>query len=138
MRSEEHEHRQPTALVVEDETLIAEELSERLTRMGFLVVAAVESADEALEAAVRERPDLVLMDIRLKGERDGIHAAAEIQKLVNSPVIYLTAYSDQITLNRVKETGPYGYVLKPIHERELQVTIELAMHRHAIEQQRKQ
>lgn len=126
MRSEEQ--RQPTALVVEDETLIAEELSERLTRMGFFVVAAVDSADEAIEAAVRERPDLVLMDIRLKGERDGIHAAAEIRKLVNSTVIYVTAYSDQITLDRVKETEPYGYVLKPFHEQELQVAIELAMH----------
>jgi DNA-binding response OmpR family regulator len=136
MHSEEH--RQPTALVVEDETLIAEELSERLTRMGFSVVAAVDSADAAIQAAVRERPDVVLMDIRLKGERDGIHAAAEIRKLVNSPVIYLTAYSDQITLDRVKETEPYGYVLKPFHERELQVTIELAMHRHAVDQQRKQ
>jgi DNA-binding response OmpR family regulator len=136
MHSEEH--RQPTALVVEDETLIAEELSERLTRMGFSVVAAVDSADAAIQAAVRERPDVVLMDIRLKGERDGIHAAAEIRKLVNSPVIYLTAYSDQVTLDRVKETEPYGYVLKPFHERELQVTIELAMHRHAVEQQRKQ
>lgn len=126
MRSEEQ--RQPTALVVEDETLIAEELSERLTRMGFFVVAAVDSADEAIEAAVRERPDLVLMDIRLKGERDGIHAAAEIRKLVNSTVIYVTAYSDQITLDRVKETEPYGYVLKPFHEQELRVAIELAMH----------
>ena len=78
------------------------------------------------------------MDIRLRGERDGIHAAAEIRKLVNSPVIYLTAYSDQITLNRVKESEPYGYVLKPFHEREVQVTVELAMHRHAVERQRKQ
>ncbi|SRR6266496_2050059 len=138
MHSEKRQHKQPTALVVEDETLIAEELSERLTRMGFSVVAAVDSADEAIQAAVREQPDLVLMDIGLKGESDGIHAAAEIRKLVNSPVIYVTAYSDQVTLNRVKETEPYGYVLKPFHERELQVTIELAMHRHAVEQQRKQ
>lgn len=138
MRSEEHQRRRPTALVVEDETLIAEELSERLTRMGFSVVAAVDSADAAIEAADRERPDIVLMDIRLKGERDGIHAAAEIRKLLNSPVIFVTAYSDQITLDRVKESEPYGYVLKPFHERELQVAVELAMHRHAVEQQRKQ
>jgi DNA-binding response OmpR family regulator len=128
--------RKPTALIVEDETLIAEELSERLSRMGFVIVAAVDSADDAIRAAVRERPDIVLMDIRLKGERDGIHAAAEIRRQVNTPVIYLTAYSDQVTLDRVKDTQPYGYVLKPFHERELQVTIELAMHRHALEQQR--
>jgi len=137
MVTEEHQHRQPTALVVEDETLIAEELAERLRRLGFSVAATVDSADEAIRIAVQERPDLVLMDIRLKGERDGVHAAAEIRRLVNAPVIYLTAYSDQITLDRVKDTHPYGYVLKPFHERELQVTIELAMHRHALEQREK-
>ncbi len=65
---------------------------------------------------------------------NGIHAAAEIRRLVNAPVIYLTAYSDQTILDRVKDTQPYGYVLKPFHVRELQVTIELAMHRHALEQ----
>jgi DNA-binding response OmpR family regulator len=133
----EKQQRQPTALVVEDETLIAEELAERLRRLGFSVIATVDSADEAIRLAVRERPDLVLMDIRLKGEKDGVHAAGEIRRLVNAPVIYLTAYSDQITLDRVKDTQPYGYVLKPFHERELQVTIELAMHRHALEQQQK-
>jgi DNA-binding response OmpR family regulator len=133
----EKQERQPTALVVEDETLIAEELAERLRRLGFSVIATVDSADEAIRLAVRERPDLVLMDIRLKGEKDGVHAAGEIRRLVNAPVIYLTAYSDQITLDRVKDTQPYGYVLKPFHERELQVTIELAMHRHALEQQQK-
>ena len=97
----------------------------------------MDSADEAIRIAVREKPDLVLMDIRLKGERDGVHAAAEIRRLVNAPVIYLTAYSDQITLDRVKDMQPYGYVLRPFHERELQVSIELAMHRHALEQQKK-
>lgn len=130
-----HQEWRPTALIVEDETLIAEELSERLTRMGFSVVGTVDSADEAIQLAIQERPNVVLMDIRLKGEKDGIHAAAEIRKHFDIPVIYLTAYSDQITLNRVKETEPYGYVLKPFHERELQITIELAMHRHALERQ---
>ena len=135
MSSREHQ-RQPTALIVEDETLIAEELAERLSRMGFLVVATVDSADDAVQVAVRERPDIVLMDIRLKGERDGIHAAGEIRSRVNIPVVYLTAYSDQITLDRAKHTEPYGYVLKPFHERELQITLELAMHRHALEHHR--
>ena len=137
MGSETNQNRQPTALVAEDENLIAEELAERLRRMGFSVVATVNSADEAIRIAVREKPDLVFMDIRLNGERDGIYAAAEIRRLVNAPVIYVTAYSDQIILDRVKDTQPYGYVLKPFHERELQVTIELAMHRHALEQQQR-
>lgn len=128
---------QPRALVVEDETLIAEELTDRLERFGFSVIAAVDTADEGIEIATSQRPDLVLMDIRLKGEKDGVQAATEIRQRVDIPVIYLTAYSDRITLDRAKNTNPYGYVLKPFHERELQVTIELAMHRYALDQKAK-
>jgi CheY-like chemotaxis protein len=124
---------EPRALIVEDETLIAEELKERLERFGFYVIAAVDSAEEGIQIATTERPDLVLMDVRLRGEMDGVQAAAEIRQRVDVPVIYLTAYSDHVTLDRAKHTEPYGYVLKPFHERELQVTIELAMHRHALE-----
>jgi DNA-binding response OmpR family regulator len=123
----------PRALIIEDETLIAEELSERLKRFGFEVIATVESAEEGIRVATTQKPDLVLMDIRLNGGKDGIQAATEIRERVDVPVIYLTAYSDRVTLDRAKHTEPYGYVLKPFHERELQVTIELAMHRHAIE-----
>jgi CheY-like chemotaxis protein len=129
---------EPRALIVEDETLIAEELKERLERFGFLVIAAVDTAEEGIEIATIERPDLVLMDIRLRGEKDGVQAAAEIRQRVDVPVVYLTAYSDRITLDRAKHTEPYGYVLKPFHERELQVTIELAMHRHALERKARQ
>jgi len=129
---------EPRALIVEDETLIAEELKERLERFGFLVIAAVDTAEEGIEIATTERPDLVLMDIRLRGEKDGVQAAAEIRRRVDVPVVYLTAYSDRVTLDRAKHTEPYGYVLKPFHERELQVTIELAMHRHALERKARQ
>jgi CheY-like chemotaxis protein len=129
---------EPRALIVEDETLIAEELKERLERFGFLVIAAVDTAEEGIEIATIERPDLVLMDIRLRGEKDGVQAAAEIRQRVDVPVVYLTAYSDRITLDRAKHTEPYGYVLKPFHERELQVTIELAMHRHSLERKARQ
>ena len=134
MPSEPSAQNGPRALIVEDETLIAEELSERLKRFGFSVIASVDTADEGIRIATTERPDLVFMDIRLKGKKDGIQAAAEIRKRVNVPIVYLTAYSDRVTLDRAKETEPYGYVLKPFHERELQVAIELAMHRHALEQ----
>jgi DNA-binding response OmpR family regulator len=120
-----------TALIVEDETLIAEELAERLKGLGFSILAMVDSAEEAVKVAVREWPDLVLMDIRLKGDKDGIQAAAEIRSKVNVAIIYMTAYSDKVTLDRAKPTEPYGYVLKPFHERELQVAIELAMFRHS-------
>src|SRR5579864_8804735 len=129
---------EPRALIVEDETLIAEELKERLERFGFLVIAAVDTAEEGIQIATTERPDLVLMDVRLRGEKDGVQAAAEIRQRVDVPVIYLTAYSDRATLDRAKHTEPYGYVLKPFHERELQVTIELAMHRHALERKNRQ
>lgn len=123
---------EPRALIVEDETLIAEELRERLSRLGFSVIAAVGSADEGIAIATRERPDLVLMDIRLKGKKDGVQAAQEIREQVDVPIVYLTAYSDRLTVDRAKGTEHDGYLLKPFHRRELQSTIEVAMQRHAI------
>lgn len=135
MDTEHSARREPRVLIVEDETLIAEELKERLERYGFCVIGAVDTGDEGIQIAISEVPDLVLMDIRLKGEKDGVQAATEIRRQVDVPVVYLTAYSDRITLERAKHTNPYGYVLKPFHERELQVTLELAMHRHSVERQ---
>lgn len=122
----------PRALIVEDETLIAEELRERLSRLGFSVIAAVDSANEGIAIATREHPDLVLMDIRLKGEKDGVQAAKEIRQQVDVPIVYLTAYSDRLTVDRVKETEHDGYILKPFHRGDLQSTIEVAIQRHAI------
>ena len=126
------------ALIVEDEILIAEELRERLSRLGFLVIAAVDSAEESIAIATKERPDLVLMDIRLKGEKDGVQAAMEIRRQVDVPIVYLTAYSDGLTVERAKQTEHDGFILKPYLRRELQVTIEIAMLRHAIRANRKQ
>ncbi len=120
------------ALIVEDEILIAEELRERLSRLGFSVIAAVDSAEEGIAIATRERPDLVLMDIRLSGEKDGVQAVKEIRQQVDVPIVYLTAYSDRLTLDRAKGTEHDAYILKPFHRRELQSTIEVAMQRHAI------
>lgn len=122
----------PRALIVEDEILIAEELKERLSLLGFSVIAAVESADEGIAIATRERPDLVLLDIRLKGEKDGVRAAQEIHQKVDVPVVYLTAYSDRLTVDRIKGTQYDGFVLKPFRAGELQSTIEIAIQRHAI------
>lgn len=122
----------PRALIVEDETLIAEELRERLSRLGFSVIAAVDSANEGIAIATREHPDLVLMDIRLKGGKDGVQAAKEIREQVDVPIVYLTAYSDRLTVDRVKETEHDGYILKPFHRGDLQSTIEVAIQRHAI------
>lgn len=125
------------ALIVEDETLIAEELKERLSRLGFSVIDMVDSAEEGIAIATREHPDLVLMDIRLKGEKDGVQAAKEIRKQVDVPIVYLTAYSDQLTVDRVKGSEHDAYILKPFHRHELQSTIEVAMQRHAIRTQRR-
>lgn len=129
---------QPRALIAEDETLIAEELTDRLSRLGFSVIAAIDSGEEAIAIAIRERPDLVLMDIRLKGEKDGVQAAKEIRQHVDVPIVYLTAYSDQLTVNRAAGTDYDGYILKPFHRLELQSTIEVAMKRHAIRTTRQQ
>jgi DNA-binding NarL/FixJ family response regulator len=120
-------------LVAEDEALIVEELRERLSRNGMHVVSAVDSADAVVPETLRTTPDVILMDVRLKGTRDGIEAAADIRQCCDTPIVYVTAHSDRGTLERAKETSPYGYVLKPFHERELLVAIEMAVDRHARE-----
>ena len=125
------------ALIVEDETLIAEELRERLSRLGFTIIVAVDSAEEGIAIATRERPDLVLMDIRLKGGKDGVEAATEIRQQVDVPIVYLTAYSDRATVDRARKTEYDGYILKPFRRDELQSTIEVALQRHAIRAKRK-
>jgi CheY-like chemotaxis protein len=122
----------PRALIVEDEILVAEELKERLALLGFSVIAAVDSAEEGIAIATRERPDLVLMDIRLKGKKDGVQAAEEIHQQLDVPVVYLTAYSDRLTVERAKRSQYDGFILKPFRARELKSTIEIAIQRHAI------
>jgi PAS domain S-box-containing protein len=125
-------------LVVEDESLIAEEIQDRLERLGHRATALVGSGEEAVQTAQRLRPDLVLMDIRLKGRLDGIEAAARIRERLDIPVIYLTAHSDDATLQRAKRTDPFGYLLKPFEERDRRVTIEMALHKHNRERRLKE
>jgi DNA-binding response OmpR family regulator len=128
----------PRALIVEDEILIAEELKARLSGLGYSVIAAVDSAEEGIAIAIRERPDLVLMDIRLKGRKDGVQAAQEIRQHVDVPIVYVTAYSDRSTVDGAKQTEHDGYILKPFLGRELQPTIDVARQRHAIRAKQKQ
>jgi DNA-binding NarL/FixJ family response regulator len=128
----------PRALIVEDEALIAEELRERLSGIGFSVIAAVDNADESIAIATRERPVLVLMDIRLKGEKDGVQAAEEILQRVDASIVYLTAHSDRITVERARRTDHDGFILKPFHRREPQSTIEVAMLRRAVKAKEKE
>jgi DNA-binding response OmpR family regulator len=128
----------PRALIVEDEILIAEELKERLSRLGFSVIAAVDTADEGVAIATREHPDLVIVDIRLRGEKDGIQAAREIREQVDASIVYLTAHSDPLTVERAKASDYDGFILKPFQRRELHTTIEVAMWRRAIRARQKE
>jgi response regulator RpfG family c-di-GMP phosphodiesterase len=121
---------QANIMVVEDEGIIADDIARQLTDMGYNVIATAYSGEEAVKKARELRPDLVLMDIVLAGKIDGIKAAEKIKATADIPVVYLTAYADKKTLSRAKLTGPSGYVLKPIEKRQLQVAIELALHRH--------
>lgn len=122
-------------LIVEDERLIAEELRERLTSIGATVVGAAVSGVQAIGAAEQLRPDLVLMDIRLKGDMDGIEAASRITRAYGTPIVFLTAHSDHMTVERAKQAHPYGYILKPLQEHELRVTLSLALHRCRLERE---
>src|SRR2546430_579290 len=110
-------------LIVEDEAIIAEELRERLEQRGIKVIGIADSAEVAVETAAKMRPDLVLMDIQIRGRKDGIWTASEIRHRIDVPVVYLTAHSDRATLDRAKDTAPFGYVLKPFRERELFIAI---------------
>lgn len=117
-------------LVVEDENIVALEIKKRLQKLGYIVPSVASTGEDAISKVEGILPDLVLMDIMLKGEIDGIDAAGEIRKRFNIPVVYLTAYSDEETLQRAKLTEPYGYILKPFEENDLRTTIEIALYRH--------
>lgn len=121
-------------LVVEDENIVAKDIVNRLRTLGYDVVASVSSGEEAIRTTADKHPDMVLMDIMLKGEMDGIQAAHEILARFATPVVYLTAYADEKTLQRAKVTEAFGYLLKPFEERELHITIEMALYKHKMEQ----
>jgi PAS domain S-box-containing protein len=120
-------------LVVEDEQIVALDIQRTLAGLGYLVPVTVATGDAAIEQAEALRPDLVLMDIRLRGAMDGIEAAGVIRQRWEIPVIYLTAHADAATLARAKITEPFGYVLKPFDERDLHTTIEMALYKHQME-----
>lgn len=120
-------------LIVEDESIVALDLRNRLEALGYEVVGSARSAARALELARGEMPDLVLMDINLQGEVDGIDVAETIQSQLSLPVVFLTAFSDSTSLERATEARAYGYLLKPFHERELTITIQMALYKHAME-----
>ena len=116
-------------LIVEDEPVVAKDIQLSLQRLGYRVPATATSGEEAIRKAGDTHPDLILMDIVLKGNMDGVETALQIQRRQDVPVIYLTAYADNHTLERAKVTSPAGYMLKPYQANELRTTIELALHR---------
>lgn len=128
----------PKVLVVEDDALIAEDLSEILREFGYEVVGLLDSGEDAIQQAGILKPDMVLMDIRLKKKVDGIEAAKEIFDKYRVPSVFLTAYADEETLKRVTDFGPFGYVLKPYQERELKAAIDIALRRNQTEKKLEQ
>jgi signal transduction histidine kinase len=122
--------KEPSILIVEDELLIAKNLSKKLQKLGYKVVSIVSSGEAAIQYANDTRPDLILMDIVIKGNIDGIEASAQIRDQFNIPVIYTTAYADDDTLERAEATGSYGYVIKPFKERDLHAAIKMALSKH--------
>ncbi|MEA1963613.1 MAG: response regulator [Candidatus Aerophobetes bacterium] len=125
-------------LVVEDEDIIARDIQNRLRGLGYAVCGPVSSGEEAIKKVEEAHPDLVLMDIVLKGKMDGIEAAEQIRNGFNIPVVYLTAYADESILQRAKITEPFGYILKPFGEKELHTTVEIALYKYKVEEKLKQ
>lgn len=121
-------------LVVEDEVIVAMEIQDRLEDLGYGVLDTVTTGEAALDRARALAPDLILMDIRLDGALDGIETAQRIRQSMAVPVVFLTAYSDETTLERATSTTPFGYVVKPFEERELYAAIEVALQTHAMHQ----
>ena len=120
-------------LIVEDEGLVARDIENMVRNAGYEVCGVVSSGEEAVEEAVKTEPDLILMDIILRGTMDGVEAADKIRGRFNIPVIYLTAHTDENTLDRAKLTEPLGYTLKPVEQKELLTVIEMALYKHQME-----
>src|SRR4030067_734944 len=114
-------------LIVEDERLVAQDIEGCLGRHGYQVTAIVSNGKEGLKEVKKNPPDLVLMDIILEGEWDGIETARRMRRHLDVPVVYITAHSDEKTIEAAKVTEPYGYILKPIDEKELHIVVELTV-----------
>jgi len=129
---DETEHR-IRVLIVEDERIIAIDMRRRLEKLGYEVVGPADTAEEALALASSTKPDLILMDIRLKGDQDGLEAAEAIRRTMDIPVVYSTSYTDNATLSRAKASQAMGYIVKPFRDREVLIAIEMALYRHRME-----
>jgi DNA-binding LytR/AlgR family response regulator len=122
-------------LIVEDEAIVSKDIQQSLKKLGYNVVGSSATGESALQLVQTEHPDIVLMDIMLKGEMNGIQTADKIKEEYATPIIFLTAYADEATLLKAKITEPYGYILKPFKEIDLHTNIEMAIYKHAKEQE---
>lgn len=118
----------PKILVVEDENSVALDIKNRLTKLGYSVTGMASTGESAIKKAEENKPNLVLVDIVLKGEIDGIEAARYIHDNLDIPIVYLTAYADDDLIERAKHTEPYGYILKPFQNKDLRSNIEIALY----------
>jgi two-component system, response regulator PdtaR len=125
-------------LIVEDEALVAEDLKEMLLGLGYEVPGIAKIGEKAIALAGEHQPDLVLMDINLSGEMDGITAGGEIRSRWGIPIIYVTAFATQAIIDRAKKTTPSGYILKPFNERQIQTALEIGLYNHELEEQAKE
>ncbi|MGM4887248.1 sensor histidine kinase [Tardiphaga sp. 20_F10_N6_6] len=116
-------------MVVEDDRIVARDISEQLGRIGHSVIGVTARGEAAVELAISNRPDLVLMDIRLEGDIDGIDAARQIRGRCQIPVVFLTAYADDETVRRASQAEPFGYLLKPFEDLQLRTVIEMALYK---------
>ena len=120
-------------LIVEDERIVAKDIQQMVSGLGYPVVGIAASGEDAVQKANMLRPALILMDIWLPGAIDGIRAADEIRQMLDVPIIYLTALSDTETVRRAASTQPFGYIPKPVKEIELRCAIQVALHKHRAE-----
>jgi CheY-like chemotaxis protein len=123
-------------LVVEDESIIAMDIVATLKKLGYEVTATVPSGEQAISEVEEDKPDLILMDIVIKGEMDGIETAEQIRSRFSIPVVYLTAYADEKTLERAKITGPFGYITKPFQDTDLRVAVEIGLYKAKMDAER--
>ncbi|MDD1413109.1 response regulator [Dolichospermum sp. ST_con] len=120
-------------LIVEDEVIVARNIASQLNQLGYIVTGKVSSGQAAISQAADNKPDLILMDIVIKGDMDGITTANHIHEQLDIPIIFLTAYGDENTLERAKVTQPFGYIVKPFTIRDLRIAIEIALVKHKLE-----
>jgi DNA-binding NarL/FixJ family response regulator len=127
-----------TIMVVEDEWIVAKEICRNLKDLGYEVCSTASTGDEAIRKVEEDRPDLILMDIVLKSEMDGIEAAERINSQFDIPVIYLTSHTNQEYIERAKQTKPFAYLVKPFSQKELYANIEMALHKHRLDKEIKE